>query len=152
MLKILLAITFIFMFAASDFAQGKKNSPKANASKQKADTVQFSGLSRNASKLEEASPGWACGGIKTYTGTVIKRDFDENEVMLSGFVIRQATDVRLFVNIDAERVADLDGLLPSKLSLILGKGKKVKIWAIMCENGNSESLNKSLFLNKVQAL
>ncbi len=153
MIKILLATILILMLTVSGLAQNKKSSAKGNVPKQKADTVQLSNLSRSASELEEsAGSNLACGGVSTYTGTVLKREFDENEVMLIGFVIREASDVRTFVNIDVEQVTSSDGLLGRKLSLILGKGKKVKIWAIGCENGNSAALAKSLFLNKVKTL
>lgn len=148
MIKTLLFTAFILMFVVIGYGQNKKG----NVPKQKNDSVQLSNLSRSAGELEESSSNWACGGISTYIGTVIKRDFDENEVMLNGFVIREASDVRTFVNVDVEHIASLDGLLPRKLSLILGKGKKVKIWAISCENGNSEALSKTLFLNKIKTL
>lgn len=151
MIKIFLITSFLLSITISGLAQNKRIPVKGKVIKQK--PVELSNLSRSSSELEEyAGSNLSCGGISTYTGTIIKREFDENGVMLSGFVIRETTDVRTFVNIDLEHVADSDGLLGTKLSLILGKGKRVKIWAVPCENGNSTALAKSLFLNKVKSL
>jgi len=150
--RIPFGIIIAFVFVISSTAQTRQSVPKKPV--QPADrTVELSNLSRDANNLEtSAGSNLSCGGVSTLTGRIIKREFDDNDVRLIGFVIREASDVRTFVNIDADHIAESDGLLPRQLSLILGKNKKVTIWAIRCENGNSASVPRSLFLNKVKAL
>lgn len=142
----LLAFSLLILCSASH-AQSTGSTP-ANGATKKSRTV--SNLSRRAVELEvSAGSNLSCYGFSTFTGRILRREFDENQVMLAGFVIRDASDVRTYVNIDTDHLFDSDGMLPTKLSRLLAKGKKLKIWAIACENGNSTALKRTLFLNKV---
>jgi len=65
-------------------------------------------------------------------GVIMKRNFDENEMTLIGVVVREKDDQRYFVNIDSEYVAGRGRWVPSELSSILSKGRRVKIWVYGC--------------------
>lgn len=65
-------------------------------------------------------------------GVIVKRNFDDNEMTLIGVVVREKDDQRYFVNIDSEYVAGKGRWVPSELSSILTKGRRVKIWVYGC--------------------
>ena len=69
---------------------------------------------------------------ESYIGTIIKREFDDSELHLSGFVIKDAKDQRTFINIDTEHVAGLASSAPEELSSFLTKDKRVKVWVYRC--------------------
>lgn len=126
----LLAFSLLILCSASH-AQNAR-STKTNGGTRK--HITLANLSRCSIELED-SPGsnLSCDGISTITGKVLRRGFDENQVTLVGFVIRDASDVRSFVNIDTDHLVNSDGMLPTKLSRLLAKGKRVKIWGSLAK-------------------
>jgi hypothetical protein len=44
---------------------------------------------------------------EVYSGIVVKREFAEDEMRLSGFVFRMEKDKRVFINLDYEHISGL---------------------------------------------
>jgi hypothetical protein len=123
-----LGLFLVCVFCFSVSGQTKKTRPKIPAHKQ--NTILASVLSN----LADTS---VCGDTKntekeTYAGMVIKRQFDANEVQLSGFVLRDAKDRRTFINLDAKYISERAESASSDLSDFLTKGRRVKVWAYRC--------------------
>lgn len=78
-----------------------------------------------------------CGGgprppIGRLSGLVKKRDFAEDELMLSGFVLADSRDRRHYVNIDSEFVSGAWSSAVSDLGDTLSLGSRVQIETISC--------------------
>jgi hypothetical protein len=76
------------------------------------------------------SPEWA--EKEVYSGSIIKRDFDDSEMLLSGFVLRDAKDDRTYINIDTEHVSGLAASASNDLADFLTKGRRIKVWVYRC--------------------
>lgn len=128
------------VFCLSVSGQKKKTLPKIPAHKQ--NTILASVLSN----LADTS---VCGDPKntekeTYDGMVIKRQFNANEVQLSGFVLRDAKDRRTFINLESEHIASVAASASSDLSNFLIKGRRIKVFVYKCR--------RILYAYKIQAL
>lgn len=100
------------------------------------------------SDLYDKHDSGACMALgKPFSGTVIKRNYADDEITLIGFVLREAGDTRTFLNIDHERVAGKGHFVPDQLLEILKVGVRVKVWVYGC--GASGRL---MYLDKVQRL
>ncbi|MBX3265450.1 MAG: hypothetical protein KF831_01970 [Acidobacteria bacterium] len=69
---------------------------------------------------------------RPYTGTIVQRKFDDDEITLIGIIIRDSKDERTFLNLDSDQISRLDRAARSNLSSFLGKGKRIRAWAYMC--------------------
>lgn len=69
---------------------------------------------------------------RPYTGTIVQRKFDDDEITLIGIIVRDSKDERTFLNIDSDQISQLNRAALSNLSSFLGKGKRIKAWAYMC--------------------
>lgn len=65
-------------------------------------------------------------------GTVMKREFAEDEMTLSGVVIKESKDQRTFVNLDVEYLQGETGNLTAQLSEFLAVGKRVTLKTDVC--------------------
>lgn len=73
-----------------------------------------------------------------FQGTIVKREFAEDELTIIGLVLMDENDNRTYINIDSEQVKKLSRAAYSNLSSFLGKGKQMEIWVYGC--GASESV------------
>ncbi len=127
MFKIYIIAAFILLLAINASAQTNRKQTVKRGAKKVARTMELSNL---------ATPE-VCGNPEfaekySYAGTVVKREFADNEVWLNGVVISDADDKRIFINIDEEQVAGLGSFMPRELSSLLTKGRRVKIWVYAC--------------------
>ncbi len=128
MAKICFTIVLVLLFGLSVVAQTKRK-PAAKKAVEP-DTILAVVLSDLAPDTVCGEPEWA--EKESYIGTVIKRQFDDSELHLSGFIIRDAKDQRTFINIDTDHVSGLARSAPEELSSFLTKGKRVKVWVYRC--------------------
>ncbi len=84
---------------------------------------------------------------KPFSGTVVKRNYAENEITLVGFVLREPGDERSFLNVDYEYVAGKGRFIPAELLEVIKVGNRIKVWVYGC--GASGRL---MYLDKVQKL
>lgn len=86
--------------------------------------------------LRDLAPVDVCGGEpdsrEIYAGTVMKRDFSEDETRLSGFVLRSSDDSRQYVNLDFEYISGRAASASSGLADWLIKGRKLKVFVYRC--------------------
>lgn len=68
----------------------------------------------------------------TLTGTVMSRQFADDQMNLNGIVLRDRKDLRYFVNIDAIYLADQTAGLGDNLSDLLTVGSYVRVKADVC--------------------
>jgi hypothetical protein len=128
MAKIYFTIALLLLLGLNGTAQTKRKSVAKKPVEP--DTILAVVLSDLAPNTVCGEPEWA--EKESYIGTIIKREFDDSELHLSGFVIRDAKDQRTFINIDTEHVAGLARSAPEELSSFLTKGKRVKVWVYRC--------------------
>jgi hypothetical protein len=145
MVKTCLTITLTLLFAVSVIAQtSKKSTTKRGSTKKTTRTIEKATLSDLYDKDSEA---YCLELPQPIIGTIVSRKFDDEELTLIGFTIREKTDERTFVNIDTEYVSGKGRFVPTELSSILSKGKRVKIRVYGC--GAAGAL---FYLDKVQEL
>lgn len=85
----------------------------------------------NLSKPEICGqPEWAERTV--YSGRIVKRDFDESELRLSGFVLKDSKDRRVYVNLDTDHISKLSSDSSGALANFLLLGTKVKVTAWKC--------------------
>lgn len=112
--------------AVSLSAQSKNQNKTSHPSK---DTILYEVLKDLA---DENVCGTKADASEIYSGTIVKREFAEDEVRLSGFVLRMEKDKRIFVNLDFEHISDLAASASSDLSEWLIKDRKVKVYVYRC--------------------
>ena len=126
-MKLNFGIVLILLFALNVAAQtSRKSVGKRGGVKKAIRVVEMSDL---------ASPDVCVDPTKhsaPVEGVIVKRDFDADEITLTGVTVREANDERYFVNIDNEYVASKGRFVPRELSSILTKGRRVKIWVYGC--------------------
>ena len=121
----ILTIT-ILIFTISLPAQVKKQKATSHPAK---DTILYEVLKNLA---DEDVCGTEADAKEIYVGTVVKREFAEDEMRLSGFVLRMQKDERLFVNLDYEHISGLAASASSDLSDWLVKNRKIKVYVYRC--------------------
>jgi hypothetical protein len=68
----------------------------------------------------------------SFSGTIVKRNFDEDEITLSGFVLRESDDNRIYVNVDHEYLSNKGRFELSNLASTLTLNRRVKISVYGC--------------------
>lgn len=124
--KYVFAIVVILFFSVSLSAQVKQKRKPSHPSK---DTILFEVLKNLA---DENVCGAKADSSETYIGTVIKRNFAEDELRLSGFVLLMAEDKRIYINLDEEHISGLAASASNDLSDWLIKGRKIKVSVYRC--------------------
>lgn len=81
--------------------------------------------------------GFKCKKSKTYSGIVVKRNFDENETIITSFTLKDANDERIHLNLNEKQSWLLGKTAPVVISTILRKGKKVTVSSYSCTGGGS---------------
>ncbi len=117
----------VFVFVLTENAQNKKLHSKVPADKQ--NTILAVVLSDLASKNECPDPE-----KEIYTGSIIKRQFKDNEMQLNGFVLRADDDTRTFINLDSDYIAGRAASAISDLADFLTKGKHIKVYVYRCRH------------------
>lgn len=72
-----------------------------------------------------------------YVGTIVKRDYEEDEMTISSFILKRAGDKRIAININQDQIGLLGHYSVSNLASLLTQGKKVKVWSYECTGGGS---------------
>ncbi|CAN5766065.1 hypothetical protein BH20ACI4_BH20ACI4_16790 [soil metagenome] len=126
MKKYLFLIIGILIFAVSLSAQTKHQKKTSHPSK---DTILYEVLKDLAN---ENVCGAKADASEVYSGTIVKREFAEDEMRLSGFVLRMEKDNRVFINLDYEHISGLAASASSDLSEWLIKDRKVKVYVYRC--------------------
>lgn len=119
-------IVGILILAVSLSAQSKIQKKTSHPSK---DTILYEVLKELAN---EDVCGAEADASEIYSGTIIKREFAEDEMRLSGFVLRMEKDNRVFINLDYEHISGLAASASSDLSEWLIKDRKVKVYVYRC--------------------
>jgi len=72
------------------------------------------------------------GEVETFVGTVMKRDFAENETTVSGFVLRDKKDQRFYFNLDVDFLSQFSGNTVDSISEALTVGNLLRVKADHC--------------------
>jgi len=124
MRKVSLVVTSFFLLSVIVLAQSS-GQPRAK----------YSGTGRNARVVELSNlAGDADGCLKRgpYVGTLMQRKFDDDEITLIGFVLRESKDERIYINLDDEQINRMVLADRGHISTFLTKGKRLKVWAYAC--------------------
>jgi len=79
-----------------------------------------------------------CRRVSTpVVGRIVKRDFEEDEVTISRFVLADGRDERVPININDAQVGILGHRRNEIVSSLLSKGSKVQVWTARCSGGGS---------------
>lgn len=70
-------------------------------------------------------------------GKIVKRDFDEDEITVTSFVVADARDKRIPINLNEDQVGILGHHRNSIISELLGKGNRVQVTRFTCSGGGS---------------
>jgi hypothetical protein len=124
--KYIFPLVVILIFSVLLSAQTKQ---KRKLSHPPRDTILFEVLKNLADK---DVCGAKADSAETYIGTVLKRDFAEDEMRLSGFVLRTARDNREYINLDYDHISGAAASATSDLRDWLIKGRKMKVFVYRC--------------------
>jgi len=83
---------------------------------------------------------------KPIVGTIVRRQFAEDELTVSGLVIRDAKDERTLVNIDIERLRQLPYVEQENFSEFVSLNKPVRVWVYACG-----AAGRMLIVDRIQA-
>jgi hypothetical protein len=129
-MKIYLAFVFVITLAANVFAQD-------------APTVKYSGTKQNRRVIEMSNmlgevEYMECKRVtRPVIGTIVKRNFEDDEVMIASFILSDAKDKRIPININDAQVGLLGRETSGIVSSLLSKGNKIQVWTYQCSGGGS---------------
>jgi hypothetical protein len=126
MKKSIFLVIGILIFVISLSAQTKQQKKTSHPSK---DTILYEVLK---DLTDENVCGTKTDASEVYSGTIVKREFAEDEMRLRGFVLRLEKDKRIFVNLDYEHISGVAASASSDLSEWLIKDRKVKVYVYRC--------------------
>lgn len=115
----------------------------ANALAQEAPTVKYSSSGQNRSVIEISNmlgevEYMECKRVaRPITGTIVKRDFEDDEVTIASFILSDAKDRRIPININDAQVGLLGRETSGIVSSLLSKGNKIQVWTYQCSGGGS---------------
>ncbi len=124
--KYIFLLLVILIFSVSITAQTKQKRKSSHPAK---DTILFEVLKDLAG---ENVCGAKANATETYAGTVLKRNFAEDELQLSGFVLRTAGDNREYINLDSDHISGVAASASGDLRDWLIKGRKMKVFVYRC--------------------
>lgn len=119
---LILALTFVVAVAALAQSSARPN-------------AKYEGTRGNPRLIELSNLGGSSEGcVKRgpFIGTLVQRKFDDDEITLIGFVVRDAKDERTYINLDDEQIDRMLMVDRGYLSTFLAKGKRLKVWAFAC--------------------
>lgn len=89
------------------------------------------------SNLVGNEPGWTCKGSPSRIGTIVKRDYLDDEITISGFVLKSANDERKQINIDTEHLRVWGRETNRMVSEMFSLNSKVRVNLTECSGGGS---------------
>jgi len=134
--RIICVLLAMLVFSLSAMAQTKSKTKAKTREKAFSESVDLSSPANSGPPKPSQ--------VVTYSGSVVKRQFDRYEITFSGFVLRGSKDNRTFINIDTDYAAGVgDGML-GDLAYQLKIGRRIKITTYLCSH--------ILYLKRVQLL
>lgn len=124
--KHIFPIIAILIFSISLSAQAKQKKKTSHPGK---NTILYEVLKNLA---EDDVCGAAADATEIYTGTLLKRNFADDELRLNGFVLLMKKDKRISINLDEDHISGLAASASSDLSDWLIKGRKMKVYVYRC--------------------
>lgn len=70
-------------------------------------------------------------------GKIVKRDFEEDEVTIASFIVADARDKRIPINLNDAQVGLLGHYTNTVISELLARGNRVQVWMHQCSGGGS---------------
>ncbi len=120
--------TLFLILVLSFFAFGQKKIVKKSVVPR--DTILYEVLKNLAAKNVCGMP--QPDGKEIYSGSIVKRSFNDSAVALNGFVLADAKDRRTFINFDDDYISGRAASASRALSDYLIKGVRVKVFAYRC--------------------
>ena len=118
----ILGLIFLLTFAA--LAQSpQRPSAKYGGTNSNPRLIELSNLAGDSEGCVKRGP---------YVGKLVQRKFDDDEITLIGFVLRDSKDQRTYINLDDEQIDRMLMVDRGYLSTFLVKGKRVKVWVYAC--------------------
>lgn len=106
-------------------------------------TVKYAGSGKNRRVVEITNmlgevPYMECGRKPDLViGKIVKRDFEEDEVTVSSFVVADTRDKRIPINLNEDQVGILGHSRNEIISELLSKGNRVQVTRFTCSGGGS---------------
>lgn len=119
---LILALTFVVAVAALAQSFARPNA-KYEGTRSNPRLIELSNLGGSSEGCVKRGP---------FIGTLVQRKFDDDEITLIGFVVRDAKDERTYINLDDEQIDRMLMVDRGYLSTFLAKGKRLKVWAFAC--------------------
>ncbi len=122
--RIVLILALIFVLAFMALAQSSTRP-----------VAKYGGTARNPRLIELSNmAGDSDGCLKRgpFIGTLVQRKFDDDEITLIGFVLRDSKDLRTYINLDDEQINRMLMVDRGYVSPFLAKGKRLKVWVYAC--------------------
>lgn len=100
-------------------------------------------IKKNGNRVIEVSnllgsvEGMNCKKSGTLTGSVIKRNFEDDEITLASFILRDKRDKRNPINLNNRQVALLGHYSNETVSTLLSMNARLKIFTFECSGGGS---------------
>lgn len=117
-LVLILAVTLVALAQSSARPNARYGGTRGNPR-----LIEFSHLAGSSDGCVKRGP---------FIGTLVQRKFDDDEITLIGFVVRDAKDQRTYINLDDEQIDRMLMVDRDYLSSFLAKGKRLKVWAYAC--------------------
>jgi hypothetical protein len=133
-MKLLLTL-FLLAFAIETVAQDAPN-VKYAGSGQKRRVVEITNMFGQIPEDFRHEYGW-CKKTRLVIGKVVKRDFDEDEVTITSFILADARDKRIAINFNQDQVGLLGHGQNVIISELLSKGNRVQVQTFTCSGGGS---------------
>ncbi|CAN5835313.1 hypothetical protein BH20ACI4_BH20ACI4_27110 [soil metagenome] len=115
----------------------------ANAFAQDAPSVKYSGMGKNRRVIEMSNmlgevEYMECKRVtRPVTGTIVKRNFEDDEITIASFILSDARDKRIPINVNDAQVGLLGRETSSIVSSLLSKENKIQVWTYQCSGGGS---------------
>ncbi len=141
-MKLYLTFVLVITFAINVAAQNNQPTVAYGGTGQARRVIEMSNMLGEVDGVE-------CLRSRSYTGTIVRRTFDEEETMITGITLRDARDNRIHLNINESHIWGLGRTAPSILSSLLARGRRVRIWTYECSGGGSGVF---IYADRVRAL
>lgn len=65
-------------------------------------------------------------------GTIVKREFADDEMTIVGIVVRDSSDERSYFNIESDRITRMSMVSQGHYGSLVARGRQVMVWAYAC--------------------
>lgn len=133
-MKALLSLIFIVSFGFSVAAQ-------------EAPTVKYAGSGKDRRVVDVSNmlgevEYMKCKRVaRPVIGKIVKRDFEDDEVTITGFIVADVRDKRIPINVNNVQVGLLGRYTNAIIPELLSKGNRVQVWMHQCSGGGSGIFN-----------